>query len=127
MSARLDTWIPDYAVAVPVTLGTAWNGPLFPLAGAAGCVIQIFTTNGAAGTLYMLGTNFDGVLPTYATTGNFANNPAFSQNLSIAVAANASSSILAGGALYCNKAWAAFNPSASGIIYVAVNIRRNHA
>ncbi len=126
MAQIMDTYIPDYANGVPVVSGTTWYGGVIPLYGASGYSWQVVATNGAAGTFAWCPTNMVGTTALY--TVNNGALPAFSSTAGTAgVAANGTAS----NALNVNNVQAYFNavyfyftPSASGNLYVAINVRR---
>lgn len=122
-TSRLDSFVPDYASNVAVTVGQVWQGPLIPLYGVTGMLAHCRTLNGAAGSLLIYFTNFDGVIGLTDPLGY----PAQTGAVTVTVPANsiAGTGILPTNVqIYANKCWLAFNPTASGNIYIGVNMRR---
>lgn len=124
MASRLDTYIPDYAYNVPVTTGTVWYGPIVSLQNAAGLSFQIQTLGGASGSLAYCPTNFAGIPPLWTAPGNMpiftaAGTTSVGVNNTAATAFNVNTS-----QAYFHSIYFYFSPTASGSIYVAVNVRR---
>ena len=127
MAVRLDSWIPDYAANLPVTSGVAWYGPLIPGHGVVALTVQIASTNGAAGTCYIFGTNFDGIPPLInSSTGMPQGVQLTNVALSGVNVASINMGITSTG-IGVNKFYLQFTPTVSGNIYIAVNMRRNSA
>ena len=124
-TGRIDTNISDYFNGVTVTASMLIQGALIPLHGAAGLHITAQTTNGAAGSLILYTSSQD------PAGGPFPSQYPFQAGaVAVTVAANSANTLGLGPnntQLYARYAWLAFNPSASGTLYVAVNIRRWNA
>jgi hypothetical protein len=91
---------------------------MIPLYGAAGLLAQCKALGGAAGTLSVYFTNFDGAIGLLDAKGY----PPQDTATTASIAANGIGS--ASAQTYANKCWIVFTPSASGTIYIAVNVRR---
>ena len=127
MAQRTDTYIPDYVNNVAVTTGAPYVGSYIPLYGSNGLTIHIVSTNGAAGTLYVWGTNFQGNPNPAVQQPNAPGMGVQTGQLSAALAANSSAVIPVtptNTLAMCAGCYIYFSPSASGNIFIAVNIRR---
>lgn len=127
MAQRTDTYIPDYANGVAVAPGNTFVGSFIPLYGANGALFHIVSTNGAAGTLYLWGTNFQGNPNPALQQPNAPGMGVQTGQLSVVLAANGSAVISSqptNTLTLCNGCYAYFSPTAAGNIYIAVNIRR---
>lgn len=125
MTTRLDTFIPDYALNVPVTNGVPWYGPIFPLYNAVGVAIYVSTSQGAAGSVLASPTNGVGNAAYYTVNNN--TYPAGSQTAGGTVTANNSSALTFlntnPGIMY-HSMYVSFTPTASGVLNISINIRR---
>lgn len=122
-TGRLDTYIPDYMSNVAVINGTSVNGAFIPLWGATGFTIQAVCTNGAAGTLYLNATNTWGIPALTQSNGLPYSEYLSQQNVGANGHAGMKVSIT-DNVISFQGFWIAFAPSASGNIYIAVNVRR---
>lgn len=124
-TSRLDTSIPDYFLGQAVTTGQVISGPIFPLYGAVGFHATGMTTGGAAGNLILYTSSIDPQLSPLNSA-----YPAQAGAISATIAANGVNilSLATNNAqIYARFGWLSFSPSASGTLYVGVNIRRYNA
>lgn len=122
-TGRLDTYIPDFAPGVAVTSGVTWVGPLLPLHGAAGVSIQVLCTNGAAGSLTIGPSNFEAVPAVIQSNGL----PPLRNGSTLSVSANGSgdlSYVMSSAQTFWKSLTFTFAPTASGNLYIAINVRR---
>lgn len=111
----IDRSIIKYADTVAVTNGVQWQGDTFAPFGAMAMSVQCVASNGAAGTLYIDGTNQDGVAGSYVSPAN------------VAVSANGQSLMnfsLTDAVLAMRAVRLRFVPSASGNVRIDINLRR---
>lgn len=124
-SSRLDAYIPDYIYAMPVVSGTTVYGAIVPLYGSAGFTVQGQCANGAAGAMFINPTNFASPMlqPFYQ-----ANGYPFAEYVSAqTIGANGHAGMKVSptdNSAHFAAFYVSFVPSASGTLYIAVNVRK---
>lgn len=107
-----------YADTVAVTNGNTWTGDQILLFGTQALNVQCVASNGAAGTLYIDGSNQDGMACSYVSPSN------------VAVSANGSSTMnfsLTDAITSMRVCRLRFVPTASGNVRIDLNLRRTIA
>ena len=109
---RVDQYEPFYANA---DTSTNFVGKQLTLYGVFGISIQVVAANGSAGTVYIDGTNQEGVSPTYAQIAN------------VVVVANGSALInySVSDPVTCMRAMRVrYTASSAGNVTISINLRR---
>lgn len=111
----IDRSLARYADNQALTNGVPWTGDLLPLFGTQAISVQCAASNGAAGTVYIDGTNQDGVNGIFLAAANTT------------VAANGTSYqtfTLTDPITSMRACRLRFVPTASGNVTISINLRR---